>query len=211
MCCYIHPSPQSPCFPFLLVQTAYTYLQVYVKLKSDDHKLKEGTKVLELNREYRSLTDTKFSFHRGGVAIFWINQWKVLEGEDWTIKENITNQGLHSWSLTLEQESEMFTNQPLSILSLTWFLETFLSVMWVRGSRPILTGSPSGRSMAGWDLSLDISWQKDSSWTPAIYQGSKYKSLRAYAEDYGVIIWRVHVVCRPLAHRPPNCTIKSLS
>lgn len=61
MCCYIHPSPQSPSLPpFLLAQTAYTYLQVYVKLKSDDHKLKEGTKVLELNREYRSLTDTNF-------------------------------------------------------------------------------------------------------------------------------------------------------
>lgn len=114
--CYIHPSPQSPSLPpFLLAQTAYTYLQVYVKLKSDDHKLKEGTKVLELNREYRSLTDTKFSFHRGGVAIFWINQW---EGEDWTIKEIFTNQGLQSWSLTLEQVSEMFTNHSQYFLSL---------------------------------------------------------------------------------------------
>ena len=222
MCCYIHPSPQSPRSPG--ADSLYTYLQVYVKcissdiikLKSDDHKLKEGTKVLELNKELKStqakITDKKkIPRYWGGVAIFWINQWKALEGEDWTIKENFTNQGLHSWSLTLEQESEMFTNQPLSILSLTWFLETFLSVMWVRGPRPILTGSPSGRSMAGWDLSLDISWQKDSSWTPAIYQGSKYKTLRTYAEDYGVIIWRVHVVCRLLTHRSPNCTIKSLS
>ena len=60
------PSPPAP-----LVQTAYTYLQVYVKCtssdiikqKSDDHKLKEGTKVLELNTELKStqakITDKK--------------------------------------------------------------------------------------------------------------------------------------------------------
>ena len=64
-------STHLPSRPAPLVQTAYTYLQVYVKytssdiikLKSDDHKLKEGTKVLELNKELKStqakITDKK--------------------------------------------------------------------------------------------------------------------------------------------------------